>query len=406
MTALKTAGTTQTARSRFFNVLVVAEVALAFVLLTGAGLLVKSFLRLTSVDPGFRPDSILTVSVTLPEGEYPTSSEMRRFSTAAIERLRRVPGVVHTGTVNWLPLGGNFLSGDFLVEDVPQLPSGLTVGKPAVSAEYFQAMAIPLLQGRTFTDRDTEEAPGVAIVTESLARQVWPRQPVIGKRLKLGFGRPEEQPWLSVVGVAGDVKQTALADNTRPEIYVPFQQAPRPFLLRNVTFVVRTAGDPTSAAEAIRREIRTVDASLPFDRVRTMQQVLSDSVSEPRFRSVVFGSFAAVALMLVGIGILGVLAHSVARRTREIGVRMALGAQRVDVVRHALAMTIAGVVLGGVGAAALTRLLTSFLFEVRPLDATTFAAAAVLLVGVALVASYVPARRASSVDPVVALRSE
>jgi putative ABC transport system permease protein len=410
MTALKTAGTTQTARSRFFNVLVVAEVALAFVLLTGAGLLVKSFLRLTSVDPGFRPDSILTVSVTLPEGEYPTSSEMRRFSTAAIERLRRVPGVVHTGTVNWLPLGGNFLSGDFLVEDVPQLPSGLTVGKPAVSAEYFQAMAIPLLQGRTFTDRDTEEAPGVAIVTESLARQVWPHQPVIGKRLKLGFGRPEEQPWLSVVGVAGDVKQTALADKTRPEIYVPFQQAPRPFLLRNVTFVVRTAGDPTSAAEAIRREIRTVDASLPFDRVRTMQQVLSDSVSEPRFRSVVFGGFAAVALMLVGIGILGVLAHSVARRTREIGVRMALGAQRVDVlrlvVRHALAMTIAGVVLGGVGAAALTRLLTSFLFEVRPLDATTFAAAAVLLVGVALVASYVPARRASSVDPVVALRSE
>jgi putative ABC transport system permease protein len=165
-----------------------------------------------------------------------------------------------------------------------------------------------------------------------------------------------------------------------------------------------------SAAEAIRREIRTVDASLPFDRVRTMQQVLSDSVSEPRFRSVVFGGFAAVALMLVGIGILGVLAHSVTRRTREIGVRMALGAQRVDllrlVVRQALAMTIAGVVLGGVGAAALTRLLTSFLFEVRPLDATTFAAAAVLLVGVALVASYVPARRASSVDPVVALRSE
>ncbi|HEV8348486.1 MAG TPA: ABC transporter permease [Vicinamibacterales bacterium] len=409
MTALKSAGNAQTTRSRFFNVLVVAEVALAFVLLAGAGLLAKSFLRLTSVDPGFRPDSILTVGVTLPEGSYPGAVEMRRFSASAIERLHAVPGVAYAGAINWLPLGGNFLSGDFVVEDVPQLPRGLTVGKPAVSAEYFHAMGIPVLRGRTFVDRDDAEAPSVVIVTDTLARRLWPGQDALGKRIRVGFVRPNE-PWSTVVGVVGEVKQMALSDETRPAIYMPLSQAPRSFLLRNLNFVVRTDGDPASAAAAIRRQIRTVDSDLPFDRVDTMRQVLSDSVSEPRFRSVVFGSFAIVALVLVAIGILGVLAHSVTRRTREIGVRMALGAQRVDVlrlvVRQALAMTIAGVALGAIGAAALTRLLASFLFDVRPLDPATFAVAAALLVGVALVASYVPARRASSVDPVIALRSE
>src|SRR2546428_4680875 len=401
ITALKTGGITQTARARFFSVLVVAEVALAFVLLAGAGLLVKSFMRLTSVDPGFRPDSILTVGVTLPEGDYPASPEMRLFSTTAIEQLHGVPGVVYAGAINWLPLGGNFLSGDITVEDPPRLPPGLIIGKPAVSPEYFQAMAIPVLRGRAFTDRDSDQAPGVVIVTETLARRLWLEQDAIGKRIKLGFGGPNEPP-SAVGGVVGGVKQMALSDEIRPAIYPPLLQASRPFLLRNLTFVVRTAGDPTSAAAAIRRAIRTVDAGLPFDRVDTMQQVVADSVSEPRFRSVVFASFAVVALALVAIGILGVLAHSVTRRTREIGVRMALGAQRVDVlrlvVRQALAMTIVGVVLGAIGAAALTRLLTSLLFEVRPLDAATFALAAVLLVGVALIASYVPARaRAASI---------
>jgi putative ABC transport system permease protein len=409
-TALKSAGPAQTARSRFFNLLVVAEVALAFVLLAGAGLLVKSFMRLTSVDPGFRPESILTVSVTLPEVTYPTAREMRRFAANALDRVRGIPGVVHVGTVNWLPLLGPGLSGSIVLEDVPQFPRGLWTTKPAVSAEYFEAMAIPLLRGRLFTDRDSEQAPGVAIVTDGLARQVWPGQVALGKRVKLGFGRDAEQPWLSIVGVVGDVKQAALGEKTQPAIYVPWQQAPRPFLLRNATFVARTAGDPMRAAAAIREQIRSVDPTLPFDRVQTMQQVVSDSVSEPRFRSVVFAGFAVVALALVGVGILGVLGHAVSRRTREIGMRMALGAQRADVlrlvVRQALAMTIAGVVLGAVAAAALTRLLASFLYDVRPLDPATFAAAAVALVAVALVASYVPARRATGVDPMVALRSE
>ncbi len=409
ITALKTGGMTQTVRSRFFDVLVVAEVALAFVLLAGAGLLVKSFMRLTSVDPGFTPDSILTVGVTLPEGDYPAVPEMQRFAASAIERLESVPGIVHAGAINWLPLGGNFLSGDITVEDVPELPRGLVIGKPAVSPDYFRAMGIPLLRGRAFASRDTAQSAGVLIVTETMARRLWPGQDAIGKRVKIGFGGPGE-PWSTVVGVVGDVKQTSLSDEIGAAIYTPLVQVSRPFLLRNVTFVLRTAGDPVNAAAAIRRAIREVDADLPFDRVDTMRQVVADSVSEPRFRTSVFASFAIVALALVAIGILGVLAHSVTRRTREIGVRMALGAQRIDVlrivVRQALAMTIAGIAFGVVGAAALTRVLASFLFEVRPLDAATFALAAVLLVGVALVASYVPARRASTVDPVEALRAE
>jgi predicted permease len=311
--------------------------------------------------------------------------------------------------VNWLPLAGTGLSGSITFEDVPQLPRGLWTEKPAVSPDYFQAMAIPLQRGRLFTDRDSEQAPGVAIVTEGLARRAWPGQMALGKRVRLGFGPTAGQPWLSIVGVVGDVKQTALGDKTLPTIYVPWQQAPV-FLLRNATFVIRTAGDPLNAAVVVRQQIQQVDPALPLDRVQTMQQVVSDSVSEPRFRSVVFGSFAAVALVLVAVGILGVLGHSVSRRTREIGMRMALGAQRVDVlrlvVRQALAMTVAGVLLGALAAAALTRLLASFLYDIRPLDPETFAAAAVTLVAIALVASYVPARRASVIDPIVALRSE
>jgi putative ABC transport system permease protein len=250
----------------------------------------------------------------------------------------------------------------------------------------------------------------VAIVSEHLARLLWPAADPIGKRLTLGFGPPDQQPWLTVVGVVGDVKQTALGEETPPTIYVPLSQAPRPFLLRNLSLLVRTAGDPRSVAPLVRREIRNVDPNLPFDRVETMRTLLGDSVSEPRFRSTVLGLFASAALVLVGTGMLGVLAYSVARRTREIGLRMALGAQRTGVLRlvvgQALGMTAAGLGAGLLAALALTRLLDRFLFDVRPADPATFAAAALLLMCAALVASYVPARRAATVDPLTALRSE
>jgi putative ABC transport system permease protein len=271
-------------------------------------------------------------------------------------------------------------------------------------------MGIPLVRGRAFDERDGEQAAGVAIVSDRLARVLWPGADPIGKRLKLGFGRPEEQPWLSVVGVVGDVKQTALADETPPVVYVPLLQAPRPFLLRDLTFVVQTAAEPSSVAPVVRAEIRNVDPNLPFARVETMRDLLSDSVAEPRFRSAMLGAFAGAALALVATGILGVLAYSVTRRTREIGVRMALGAQRAGVLRlvvgQALRMTMAGLAVGLVAAFALTRLLRNFLFDVGPLDPATFVAASIVLVGAALIASYVPARRAATVDPLTALRAE
>ena len=404
---LKEALASQMSGSRWLNLLVVAEVALAFVLLTGAGLFIRSFARLTRVDPGFQPSNILTLSVTLPETPYETSTHMRVFAAQVLERLRTVPGVTSAAVINWLPLGGDLIIGSFTVEGVER-PRGLVVTKPAVSADYFRAMGIPILRGRAFTAGDTEQSQGVAIVTDQLARQLWPGQDALGKRLKIGFGSPEEQPWLTVVGVAGDVKQTGLGDRTRPAIYMSIDQAPRPFLLRNLTFVVRAGTGPSAVAAAVRQEVRAVDPNLPFDRMLTMEELLADSVSEPRFRSVALGGFAAMALVLVGSGILGVLAYSVSRRTREIGVRMAIGAQRIDVlalvVRQALVMTAAGLVLGLAGAAAMTRLLTRFLFEVRPTDPMTFAGVSLVLIVAALVASYVPARRASSVDPLVALR--
>jgi putative ABC transport system permease protein len=408
--SLKDGASTEGPRLRILDGLVVAEVALAFVLLVGAGLMVRSFLRLASVDPGFRPEHTLTLSVTLPESAYDTSERMRAFARTVVERIAATPGVVHAGVVNWLPLGGSLLSGDFIVEGIPESTRGLWGSKPAVTPDYFRAMGIPLLRGRAFSERDTADAPGVAIVTEQLARRLWPGQEAIGRRLKIGFGNPQSQPWLTVVGVVGAVRGVELGADPEPAVYVPIDQAPRPFLLRSQTFVARTAGDPIRIADAVRREIRTVDPNLPIDRIETMEKLVASSVSEPRFRSAVLTVFASAALLLVATGILGVLAYAVTRRTREIGVRMALGAQRGDVlslvVRHALTMTMAGVALGLIASLALTRVLGRFLYEVQPSDPVSLAAAAVLLLAVALLAIYVPARRATRVEPLTALRAE
>jgi predicted permease len=408
-TAFKGTGATHTTASRYLRFLVGAEVALAFVLLVAAGLLFKSFERLTSVDPGFRPQSILTVDVTLPEGSYPTLTEMRAFSSAVLDGIARTPTVVAAGAVNLLPIGGPSLVGDFILEGAPR-PRGFTAAKPAVSPGYFRAMRIPLVHGRDFSERDTEQAPGVAIVTDSFARRAWPGHDAIGKRLKLGIGRPDEQPWLTVVGLVGDVKQSSLADETKPTIYVPIRQAPRPFLLRSLTFVARTAVDSQSVAALIQKEVHRVDPSLPIFRVAAMTQLISDSVSEPRFRTIVLGGFGASALVLISVGMVGVLGYSVARRTREIGVRTALGAQRADVamlvVKQALTTTVVGIACGAALALAATRLLEGFLFETSPRDPATFILMAAVLCVMALAASYVPARRAARLDPVAALRSE
>ena len=409
--ALKTTSQTATSASRVPHLLVAAEVALAFVLVVCAGLLLESFARLTRVDPGFQPDRVLTLAVALPQTGYETTAQMAAFTDEAIARMRSVPGVTHAGVVNWLPIGGGWLSGDLIVEGPAQFPSGLNVTKTAASGDYFGALGIPIVRGRTFDPSDADRAPRVAVVTEGLARRVWPEDDPIGKRVKLGFGRPDEQPWLTVVGVAGDVKQTALSDELQPAIYFPPAQSPRPSLLRGgLTFAVRTEGDPRGMANALVRQLQAVDASLPVDRVATMRELLAYSVSTPRFRWVVFTSFAATALLLVVTGIVGMLSYTVTRRTREIGLRMALGARPAQVlrliVRQALAMTTAGLVLGTVAAAFVSRLLAGYLFEVVPLEPSVFVAAALVVIALAAGAAYLPARRAANLDPLRALRSE
>ena len=408
--ALRDGAVTQTAHTRLMRGLIVAEVALVVVLLTGAGLLMKSFLRLTAVDPGFKPHNILSLSVNLPDREYRSIAQMSAFHKSVLERFAHVAGVDRVGAVNWLPLGGELIRGDFIAEEASERGRDLVAAKPAVSPDYFSVMGMPIVRGRAFTNADIDGAPGVAVITDGLARRLWPGRDPIGRRLKLGFGSPDEDPWRSVVGVVGTVKQLGLGEESPEAVYTPIAQAPRPFLLMAMTFVVRTPLDPAAVAPVLRREIQAVDANLPVDRITTLSDLLSDSVSEPRFRTAVVGAFAVVALALVATGIMGVLAYLVTHRTREIGLRMALGADSVQVVRLVLrqtfVMSLAGVAIGLAAAAALTQLLRSYLFDVQPTDPITFAGAAALLVVVAMVASYVPARRATNVDPLVALRSE
>ncbi|HKB09837.1 MAG TPA: ADOP family duplicated permease, partial [Vicinamibacterales bacterium] len=407
--ALKGSSAMHTARARSLGGFVVAQVALAFVLVAGAALFVESLLRLTRVDPGFQADRVMTFDVTLPEGSYAGLPEMRRFAAEAVERVGAVPGVAQAAAVNLLPIGGALLTGDFEVE-AAERPGGLVAVKPSISRGYFRAMGMPLVQGRDFDARDTADAPGVVIVTERLAGRLWPGRSPLGRRLTLGFGPPDQQPWLTVVGVVRDIRQTALSDDPRPAIYSPIAQAPRSFQLRELSIIVRASADPLSLAPSIRKRIHDVDPALPIGRVATMNDLLANSVSEPRFRAVLVGSFAASALALIAIGILGVLGYGVARRTREIGVRVALGAQRVDVVglvvRQALTMTLAGIAVGAPLAYVATQALARFLFEVSPHDPVVFAGAAAGLCLLALVASYLPARRAASVDPLAALRTE
>jgi predicted permease len=394
---------------RFRNALVVAEIALALVLLSGAGLMLKSFARMRAVDPGFHPDNVLTMTVDLPDSTYRTAPQINAFHERTLEKLSRLPGVVSAGAVNWLPLGEGLMAGDFQLEGGRHLPPDYMVDKPVVSPGYFRTIGIRLLSGRDFAARDHAGAPGVVIVSQSVARQLWPGVDPVGKRISME-DHPGPGDWLTIIGVVDDVRQQGLTQKADPAVYQPYSQVAQPGFLTHMTFAVRTASNPLETAPVMRDVLREVDRNQPAQSIATMQDVIAATTTEPRFQSRLLAVFAGLALLLAAVGIYGVLAYSVNERTREIGIRVALGAGTLDVVRavilRSLALATGGVALGMAGALLVTRVLAKFLFEVQPTDPATFVSVALLLTAVALLASWVPARRAARVDPVVALRFE
>ena len=391
------------------SALVVSEVALALVLLTGAGLLLKSFLRMRAVDPGFRSENVLTMTVDLPASVYRTTAQSQAFHARILEKLSSVPGVVAAGAVNWVPLGRLLTMGDFQLEGGRQLPRGYRVDKPCVSPGYFRAMGIRLLSGRDFEERDATAAPGVVIISQSVARQLWPGEDPIGKRIS-GEDRPRPEDWMTIVGVVEEVRQQNLTEKPHAAIYQPYLQVTRQGWLSHMTFAVHTASNPQSVAGAMRGVLREVDRDLPVQSIATMEEAIAATTAEPLFQTRLLAAFSLLALILSAIGIYGVLAYSVTERRHEIGIRMALGAGRGEVIRMVLRRTLVlasgGVALGTVGGLAVTRVLAKLLYDVKPTDPGTFAAVAVLLTGVALLAGLLPARRATKVDPLVALRCD
>jgi putative ABC transport system permease protein len=405
--ALKESGRTITgAGARLRSMLVVAEVSLALILIVGAGLLIKSFWRLRRVDPGFNAASVLSLRLAPPSTVYSGGLRKRAFYRQVIERIESVPGVKAVGGIHLLPMGGSNWNPDLRVEDHPMPPGAAlpSVDWRLITPGYFQAMGTPLIRGRWFTESDNENAPAVAIVNETLARKYWPNEDPIGKRIRGGF---EGKEWVPIVGVVGDVKEQGLDLPTHLEMYRPYAQAT---FISSMTLMVRTDSNPTALAAAIRKEVWAVDKDVPVADIQLLSQVVSESLAARRSTMLMLAGFAAVALLLGAVGIYGVVTYSVSQRTHEIGIRMALGAQRNTVLRLVLKtgvkLALIGVTIGLAGAFALTRLMRSLLFQVTPTDAMTFTAVSGLLILIAMLACYVPARRATKVDPLVALRYE
>lgn len=386
--------------------LVVAEVALSLVLLVGAGLFFRSFITLFKTDPGFNPDNVLTMNLILSSTKYTNESQSAAFYTDLVQRVKARPGVQSAAAVNYLPLGGSNSSDSYLVEGAPEPARGNeNIGRYRVcTPDYFTTMEIPVIKGRAFTEQDKAGAPPVVIVNETLAQKHWPGQDAIGKRIR--FDAPiEGAPWMQVVGVIKDVKHE-LSVEVSPEYYLPFAQD----AWRSMVVVARTTVDPASLAGAIRQDVWAIDKDQPVFDVRTMQEVRSLSVGLQQFNSMMIGIFAAVALLLASIGIYGVMAFAVTQRTREIGIRMALGARKTDVLRlvvvNGMKLAFLGLAIGLVASWALTRFISNLLFGVEPTDPLTFTVVSLCLLAAAFLACYVPARRATRVDPLEALRYE
>ena len=401
-------GTSRLSRSPLRSLLVVGEVAISLMLLAGAGLMIRSFARLGAVDAGFDPHNVLTMRVVLTGSPRAATLERRNaFYRQVLDRVAAVPGVESVSGINHLPLAGDLWTFSFRVEGRPE-PGPADVPKAAFRAVfpgYFHTMRIPLLGGRDFTTRDDAGAPRVVVINQSMARRYWPNEDAMGKRIRLD----SNGPWFTVVGVVKDVEQADWGATAGSEFYFSQMQNPED-IQRYLTLVARTAGDPLAIAGAIQSQIWSLDRDLPIGDLASMQQVVDRAVWQPRFSTTLLGGFAGLALVLAAIGIYGVMSFDVNRRTQEIGIRMALGAKPGDVMRSVLGgggkLAAIGTAIGMAGALALTRYLRTLLYEVSTTDPVALASAAALLGVVALAAVWLPARRATRVDPVVALRSE
>jgi putative ABC transport system permease protein len=393
------------ARHFMRNLLVVAEVALALLLLVGAGLLIRSFIRLQTVPTGFEPEHLTAMTINLPRTAYPDRQARLAFTERLLPKLAALPALQAVAFSSNLPLDVGLQGADFKLEGQPITPERkLHTQVSIVSPGYFRALGTPLLRGRDFTVSDNADAPGVVIINGHLAEQYFPGQDPVGKRMEMGFrtGTP-----LEIIGVVADIRQDSLQADLFPAMYLPYAQAPTTLPL---ILLLRSASDQSAVVTAARQQVRELDAQLPVYDVKTMDQVLSTAVARPRFVTVLLGVFAAIAVLLATIGIYGVMSYTVAQSRREIGIRLALGAQPTDILRlvvgQGLLLVSLGLLGGLIGAFGLTRLMTSLLYGVTATDPLTFVGVAVLLIVVTLLACYLPARRATKVDPMIALRYE
>jgi putative ABC transport system permease protein len=386
------------------NGLVIAEVALALVLLSGAGLLIKSFTRLQNVNPGFNPGNALTFEVSLPKMQYPDDASIIRFNNEAQRRIAAVPGVQAAGFSTILPLAGTNSDSSFAIEG---RPSDKNTPSPdeelrEVSPDYFRALGTPLIRGRFFGDADKADAPRVIIVNQAFAKKFWPNEDALGRRIVMG-SMSDDPKWITIVGIVGDMRHFGLDIDPKPEMYVPFAQS----AYFTTIYVVRSNQDPQTLLAAIRREIQAIDPAVPLANVRSFENLIADSVAPRRLSVVLLGVFAGVAVLLAAVGIYGVMSFLVVQRTHELGVRMALGAQRSDVLKlvlfRSLKLISAGTIIGLIIAVMSTHTLRALLYSVSAFDATTFALVTVLLGVIALAASYLPAMRATKADPMVVL---
>jgi len=390
---------------------VVVEFGMALILLVGAGLLLRSFAKLLEADPGFQPDSVLAMTVPLPTEAYPHADDVRNYYQRAIQQLSEIPGVISAAGSNDLPLNGNELDAIRVEGDQKTLPA---IRQSWVLGDYLQTMGIPLVRGRLLTPEDRRGTQPVVLVSQSMAQKLWPNQDAIGKRVLRGG---PDMPWRTVVGIVGDVPDGPLAAEPTPHCYSPYLQESDEAMadnvggsLRNLRLAVRTRGNPSAMTASVIQRLHQLDPALAISNVRTMQTELKQSIAPQRFNAMLVGVYAGVALLLALVGIYGVLAFIVTQQTHEIGIRMAVGAQRSDIlrliVRRGMQLVVAGALVGLVGAFAVTRLMDSLLYGVAPRDPLTFCAVTALLAAAALLACFVPALRAARVEPMVALRYE